>query len=85
MPFIIECLKLGNLTKLKIKPAMLAEGMRGKATHPENSISDFKALWPEGPVNEIEQAGHFCQEECPNILVALIHQFIQMNPLNNES
>lgn len=64
---------------------MLAEGMRDKAIHPENDISDFKALWPEGPVTEIEQTGHFCQEDCPDILVTLIHQFLQIKSINNES
>ena len=85
IPFIVERLKLGNLSKLKAKPAMLAEGMRDRAIHPENAISDFKLLWPNGPVSEIEMAGHFCQEDCPEILVALIEQFINMTLLENKS
>jgi pimeloyl-ACP methyl ester carboxylesterase len=38
----------------------------------------LKALWPKGPVVELPNAGHVCQEDVPEILVALIQQFIQM-------
>ncbi len=34
----------------------------------------------ETPFNTFEQAGHFCQEDIPEILVPLIYQFIQANP-----
>ena len=73
-------LETGNLDKLKSKPAMLAEGMKDRAIHPENAIADFKALFPGAPINTFENASHFCQEDIPHILVPLIHQFIQSNP-----
>jgi haloalkane dehalogenase len=63
---------------LKSKPAMLAVGMKDRALPPETVIADFKALWPRGPVVELPHAGHFSQEDAPEILVALIQQFIQM-------
>ena len=63
---------------LRSKPAMLAEGMLDRAILPANAIADFKALWPDGPVVELPGAGHFCQEDKPQALVALIQQFIQM-------
>lgn len=63
---------------LKAKPAMLAEGMRDHAIPPEVAIADFKGLWPDGPVVELPRAGHFCQEDAPETLVALIQQFLQM-------
>jgi hypothetical protein len=44
------------------------------------NFADFKGLFPDAPVNTFEQAGHFCQEDIPEILVALVHQFIQSNP-----
>ena len=78
--FILKTLKLGNLDQIKSKPAMLIEGMKDRAIHPENAITDFKRLWPDGPITELENAGHFCQEDCPETLIALIHQFIQMTP-----
>ncbi|MGH7807053.1 MAG: alpha/beta fold hydrolase [Thermodesulfobacteriota bacterium] len=67
-----------GVEELRKKPAMLAEGMRDRAIPPERAIADFKILFPNGPVVELENAGHFCQEDAPETLVALIQQFIQM-------
>ena len=76
--YVIEGIKMGNLEKLRSKPAMLAEGMADKAMPPAMVIDDFKKLFPKGPIVELENVGHFCQEDAPKILVALIQQFIQM-------
>lgn len=76
--YIIESIKMGNLEKLRSKPAMLAEGMADQAMLPAMVINDFKRLFPKGPVVELENVGHFCQEDAPKTLVALIDQFIQM-------
>jgi len=73
-------LKTGNLEKLKSKPAMLAYGLKDHAIDPTYAIADFKALFPDAPVNTFDEAGHFCQEDIPHILVPLIHHFIQANP-----
>jgi haloalkane dehalogenase len=69
-----------GIAALKQKPAMLAEGMKDRAIPPDVAIADFKAMWPEGPIVELPNAGHFCQEDAPETLVALIQQFIQMTP-----
>ncbi len=79
-PYIMGGLETGNLEAVKAKPAMLAVGLQDKAIRPENAIADFKGLFPNSPINTFEQAGHFCQEDIPEILVALVHQFIQSNP-----
>jgi len=71
---------VGGLDALKAKPAMLAEGMRDKAIPPATAIADFEALWPGRPVVRLPGAGHFCQEDAPETLVALIEQFVQSNP-----
>lgn len=63
---------------LKEKPAMLVEGLEDHAIEPERVIADFKALYPNGPVVTLPGVGHFCQEDAPQTLVALIQQFIQM-------
>ncbi len=63
---------------LKEKPAMLAEGLEDYAIAPEQAMADFKALYPHGPVVTLPGVGHFCQEDAPQTLVALIQQFIQM-------
>lgn len=68
----------GGVEELRRKPAMLAEGMRDRAVPPERAITDFKTLFPNGPIVELENVGHFCQEDAPETLVALIQQFIQM-------
>jgi len=60
------------------KPAMLAEGMRDKAILPEVVISHFRAAFPRGAVIHLESAGHYCQEDAPETLVALIEQFMQL-------
>jgi pimeloyl-ACP methyl ester carboxylesterase len=78
--FIFEGLETGNVDAVKEKPAMLAVGLRDRAIRPENQIADFRALFPNSPINTFEQAGHFCQEDIPEILVPLIHQFVQANP-----
>jgi cis-3-alkyl-4-acyloxetan-2-one decarboxylase len=65
---------------LRGKPAMLAEGMSDQAIPPELAIADFKALFPKGPVVRLNGVGHFCQEDAPEALVALIQLFIQMTP-----
>ncbi len=60
------------------KPAMLAEGMRDRAIPPALAIADFQALFPEGPVVQLEQAGHFCQQDAAPELIALIQLFMQL-------
>jgi cis-3-alkyl-4-acyloxetan-2-one decarboxylase len=63
---------------IRSKPAMLAEGMQDRAIPPKIPLTHFRAAFPKGPVVELENAGHFCQEDAPETLIALIEQFIQM-------
>ena len=65
------------IAAIKQKPVMLAEGMRDRALPAAATIAQFKAQFPNAPVVELSQAGHFCQEDAPETLVALIEQFIQ--------
>ena len=76
--YIIEGIKTGNLEKMRSKPAMLAEGMLDQAMPPSLVMDDFKRLFPNGPIVKLENAGHFCQEDEPETLVALIELFMQM-------
>lgn len=75
VPYILDGRPM--LDKLRSKPAMLAEGMRDRAILPEVAIADFRALFPAAPIVELPHAGHFCQEDAPETLVALLQQFIQ--------
>lgn len=71
---------LDGVGDLVAKPAILLEGMQDRAIPPARAIADFRALWPGAPVVEIPDAGHFCQEDVPGVLVASIRQFLQANP-----
>jgi haloalkane dehalogenase len=66
-----------GLDALRTKPAMLAEGLADHAIAPGLAIADFEALWPGRPVVRLPGVGHFCQEDAPDTLVALIAQFMQ--------
>jgi pimeloyl-ACP methyl ester carboxylesterase len=70
----------GGVGDLTAKPAILLEGMQDHGIPPARAIADFKALWPGAPIVEIANAGHFCQEDVPDLLVANIAQFLQANP-----
>jgi pimeloyl-ACP methyl ester carboxylesterase len=69
---------LEGVEALKQKPAMLIEGMRDRAIPAEIALADFRGLYPNGPVVTLDAAGHFIQEDAPEICVALIQQFLQM-------
>ncbi|HUI25508.1 MAG TPA: alpha/beta fold hydrolase [Candidatus Kryptonia bacterium] len=73
--FVIE--GAAGVDALKAKPAMLAEGMCDHAIPPEFAIADFQGVWPDRPVVRLPGVGHFCQEDAPDTLVALIEQFVQ--------
>jgi pimeloyl-ACP methyl ester carboxylesterase len=62
---------------LRAKPAMLAEGLADHAIPPALAIADFEALWPGRPAVRLPGVGHFCQEDAPETLVALVAQFMQ--------
>ena len=66
-----------GIDALRAKPAMLAEGLADHAIPPGLAIADFEALWPGRPVVRLPGVGHFCQEDAPATLVALIAQFMQ--------
>ncbi len=67
-----------DIPKLAALPAMMVEGMQDHAIDPERAIAGFKTLYPDGPVVRLPNAGHFCQEDAPEIIVPLIQQFLQM-------
>ena len=78
--YIIEGLQTGNLDKVTAKPAMLASGNMDFAIAPEYAQADFKNLFPHAPIVPLPGVGHFCQEDVPETLVALIQGFMQANP-----
>ncbi len=66
-----------GLEALRATQAMLAEGLADHAIPPGLAIADFEGLWPGRPVVRLPGVGHFCQEDAPETLVALIAQFMQ--------
>ncbi len=66
-----------GIPDLRSKPAMLAVGMRDKAIPPALAIADFQALFPDGPITRLEQAGHFCQEDAAPELIELLRDFLE--------
>jgi haloalkane dehalogenase len=77
--FVMAGLQTGNLETVKAIPAMLAYGMEDRAIVPEWAMEDFRLLFPKAPVVELQGVGHFCQEDAPETLTAMICQFIQAN------
>jgi pimeloyl-ACP methyl ester carboxylesterase len=74
-PYVAEGFPL--VDHLKSKPAMLAVGMRDRAIAPDVQIADFKGIWPDGPIVKLPNAGHFSQEDAPDVAIALIQLFVQ--------
>lgn len=75
LPYVREGFPM--VPNLKSKPAMLAVGLKDKAIAPEVQVADFRNLWPDRPIVELPNAGHFSQEDAPETLVALIQAFVQ--------
>jgi len=79
VPYIVEGIKQGDLKSLCLKPAVLAYGMKDKAIEPDYAIRDFKALFPGSKVVEMPNAGHYSQEDEPELLINLIKEFMKEN------
>lgn len=67
-----------SVAALRQKPAMMVEGMQDRALLPQHFIPIFQAGFPGAPLIQLEDAGHFCQEDQPDTLIALLGQFMQM-------
>ena len=78
--YVLNGVENGDLDAVKAKPAMLVSGDMDFAIAQSHSISDFRGLFPEAPLVKLPGVGHFCQEDVPETLVALIQQFIQSHP-----
>jgi haloalkane dehalogenase len=80
VPVVLETLNTCDIAAVKAKPAMLVSGDMDFAIAREHAISDFRGLFPDAPVVKVAGVGHFCQEDIPDTLVALIRGFMQANP-----
>jgi haloalkane dehalogenase len=78
--YVIAGLQTGNLEAVKEKPAALVYGLEDRAISPQWAVEDFRLLFPAAPVVELPGVGHFCQEDAPETLVAMIQQFVASHP-----
>jgi haloalkane dehalogenase len=65
-----------GIPALKSKPAIMIEGMLDRAISPVLAIADFKGLWPDRTVIEVPGAGHYIQEDAPEVALAAIQAFL---------
>lgn len=77
VPYTLDGLKTGNLPKVSAKPAMLVSGDADFGIDPAWARADFANIFPGAPIVPLRGVGHFCQEDVPETLVALIEQFMQ--------
>ena len=63
---------------LQTKPAIMIEGMLDRAIPPALALADFRGLWPDAPVIEVPGAGHYIQEDAPEVVVPLLQAFLGM-------
>jgi haloalkane dehalogenase len=75
LPYVRE--GFPQVADLKSKPAMLAVGLKDKAIAPDVQMADFRNLWPDRPIVQLPNAGHFSQEDAPDTIVALVQAFVQ--------
>ncbi len=74
--YVLEA--IDRIGELSTKPAMMVEGMKDHGHNPDDAIMLFRALYPEGPLTRLPNAGHYSQEDAPEIIVPLIQQFLQL-------
>lgn len=80
LPLVFETMEQGDIEAVKQKPAMLVSGDMDHGIAQDHAISDFRGLFPDAPIVKTPGVGHFCQEDIPDKLVALIDAFMQANP-----
>ena len=63
---------------LRGKPALMIEGMLDRAIPPALALADFSGLWPNAPVIRVPGAGHYIQEDAPEVVVPALLTFLGM-------
>ena len=63
---------------LREKPALMIEGMLDRAIPPALALADFTGFWPKAPVIQVPQAGHYIQEDAPEIVLPALQTFLAM-------
>lgn len=63
---------------LKEKPALMIEGMLDRAIPAALALADFHGIWPTAPVVQVADAGHYIQEDAPELVIPAIQTFLGM-------
>jgi pimeloyl-ACP methyl ester carboxylesterase len=69
---------VGGVPAIREKPALLIEGMLDRAIPSALALADFAGLWPKAPVIQVPGAGHYIQEDAPEIVVPVLKTFLGM-------
>jgi pimeloyl-ACP methyl ester carboxylesterase len=64
-----------GVAALRDKPALMLEGMRDRAIPPALALADFAGLWPKAPMVQVPEAGHYIQEDAPEIVLPALQTF----------
>jgi pimeloyl-ACP methyl ester carboxylesterase len=67
-----------GVAALRDKPALMIEGMLDRAIPPALALADFAGLWPTAPVIQVAGAGHYIQEDAPEIVLSAVQTFLGM-------
>jgi pimeloyl-ACP methyl ester carboxylesterase len=63
---------------LRDKPALMIEGMLDRAIPPALALADFAGIWPKAPIIQVPGAGHYIQEDAPEVVVPALLTFLGM-------
>ena len=67
-----------GVAALRDKPALMIEGMLDRAIPPALALADFAGIWPKAPVVQVPGAGHYIQEDAPEVVVPALQTFLGM-------
>jgi cis-3-alkyl-4-acyloxetan-2-one decarboxylase len=61
---------------IRAKPALAIWGVADRTLHAEYFLPLFSELFPNAPIHRLAGVGHYCFEDAPNEVAALIVQFV---------
>jgi haloalkane dehalogenase len=56
----------------------MIEGLLDRAIPRELALADFAGLWPAAPVVRVPGAGHYIQEDAPEVVLPVLQAFLGM-------
>ncbi len=62
---------------IRARPALAIWGEADRTLHAEHFLPLFAELFPAAPVHRLEGVGHYCLEDSPEAIAALITEFIR--------